>query len=286
MFVGIAVAVVVLIAGVLLAVNMGGDDDDKKEAGDDSTGSSDSADWEDDDYTSIEEVEPDPIAEAVVGDCFFNYGTETTPDLEESWGCDEGSFEVVDLYPGSSDLSSCDSVTLADLAVSYPAGDLVLCLSYQHPLGDAYHAQPGECVFGPAEDDSPWWVTDCQTGAFRVLERLPGVTDSGSCTEDTYYNHYMGYTTSESYLDVMLCMSFIYPDDAGYATMDNCLYMDGDPESDDTTYTFADCDDSNIYVTGRTDEAWASSFCGNHGWNTWESYDFPIHSYTICWQYL
>jgi len=286
---GAIVSVLVIAFGSLLfLIDPAGDDDPDTGTIDTdtwgSTGDTDTGtDW-DDPSSDFESEEPDPIADAVVGDCFYDYGGETEADLEPAV-CGDGTFEVVEIFYGTTDLSSCDSTSHVTTSVSSSANDLVLCLSYQHANGDAYNAEVGECVFGPDDDVSPWYVIDCQTGAFEVLERLTGESDMDACSESTYYNHAFAFTTSESYLDVVLCLSFKYPDDAGYAGLDDCLYMDGDP-ADGATYSFTDCDSANVYVTGRTDEYEASGFCGNDGWNTWTSYDFPVHTYTICWRWL
>lgn len=245
----------------------------------------DYGDYDEEETTGYDppEPEPDPIADAEIGDCFYDHGDETEADLEPASYCDSGTFEVVDLHRGTTDLDACDSADRLSTSVSYASHDLVLCLSYRHSMGDAYHARPGECVFGPDDDTTPWYVIDCQTGAFEVLERLPGEHDMDLCTDSTYYNHAYSFTTSEDYLDVVLCMSMIYPDDMGYASQYDCMRMSGGDA--DRRFAFADCDSANTYVTGRTGEYNATGFCGDHGWTTWQSPDFPAHAYTVCWQY-
>jgi hypothetical protein len=289
-----AAAVVAIAAFLILVIGDDGEDDPESGSGTDdpwaTTGDYD-YDYEEDTYdyetdpAAETTAEYDPIADAAVGDCFYDYGTETEADLE-STSCTDGAFEVVDIYYGTTDLDSCDGVDDLSTSVSSAANDMVLCLSYLYSWGDAYHADPGECVFGSPGEDSYWETIECQTGAFEVLERLTGVADDSGCTESTYYNHSVWFTTSESYLDVTLCMRMIYPDDIGYAGQNDCLSMSGDPDAGTAYYEFSDCDAANVYVTGRTDEYDAAWFCGDDGWASWQSGDFPEHAYTVCWRWL
>jgi eukaryotic-like serine/threonine-protein kinase len=284
----LAVLAVVVIALIVVLPNLGDDGGedpdltisegaDVNETGDDSGLGGEETDPVD--------AETDPVVNAVVGDCFWDNGDETTADLEPS-SCEDGSFEVVDIYYDTTDLSSCDGVDDLTSSVSSPEGNLVLCLSFLHANGEAYHAQVGECVFGPNDSVSEWYPIECQEGAFEVLERLDGVSDPASCSESAYYNQNYTFTTSQAYLDVVLCLSMIYPDDMGYATQDDCMSMSGDPDAGTALFTFADCDSANTYVTGRIDEYDNRDWCGDDGWSTWESYDFPEHAYTVCWRYL
>ncbi|MDA1362864.1 serine/threonine-protein kinase [Glycomyces luteolus] len=284
----LAVLAVVVIALIVVLPNLGGDGGEDPELtlsdGASSDGAADDAGLGGEETDPVE-TETDPVAAAVVGDCFWDYGDETTADLEPSY-CEDGSFEVVEVFEGTTDLSSCDAVDDVTTSVSSSAGDLVLCLSYLHPNGEAYHAEVGECVFGPNDSVSQWYPIDCQEGAFEVLERLEGVSDPASCAGSVYYNQNYTFTTSQSYLDVVLCLSMIYPDDMGYATQDDCMSMSGDPDAGTALFTFADCDSANTYVTGRVDEYENLDWCGDDGWSTWMSTDFPEHAYTVCWRYL
>ncbi|MCC3763491.1 hypothetical protein K3N28_10435 [Glycomyces sp. TRM65418] len=227
----------------------------------------------------------DPVADAVVGDCFYDYGDETTPDLEAT-ACGAGTFEAIDIVEGTTDLSSCDGMAAVDTAVSSTGADRVLCLSYTAIAGDdAYHAQVDECVYGSSTPGSPWNVIDCQDGAFKVIERLEGESSISACSDSTYFVYGVGYTTGQSYLDVTLCLQMIYASgDAGYAEIDDCLSMN----SDYTYFEFvSDCGDGNVYVTGRTNESVDSeSWCNGWGWSYEEVPDFPELSFTICWGYL
>ncbi|MFC4337087.1 LppU/SCO3897 family protein [Salininema proteolyticum] len=276
----IAVVAVLLLGGGGIAAYYLTNDDDSSASPSAAGAQSDSdGNGSEDTDLSDETVEDDPILNATAGDCFTNNGSETSPDLVEAT-CGTGTFSVLEVRNGT-DGSVCEGNPEFDYYASYPSDDVLLCLTYDYG-GDAYHAQVDDCVYGASSGDD-WNKTDCQTGAFRVLERFDGQTDESACTQGTYYNYYMTFSVSEPYLSRLLCMSFIYPDDAGYATKDNCLNMTGDPSS--ASFEFVDCDNANVYVTGRTNEFNAQSFCGNHGWTTWESYDFDDMAYTVCWAY-
>ncbi|THV24384.1 LppU/SCO3897 family protein [Glycomyces paridis] len=228
----------------------------------------------------------DPVADAAIGDCFYDYGDETTPDLEAT-SCGAGTFEAIDIVEGTSDLTSCDDLPLADSAVTSTAADRVLCLSYTAIAGDdAYHAQVDECIYGTSTPDSAWNVIDCQDGAFKVIERLEDESSTSSCTDSTYYIYGLAYTTSQTYLDVTLCLTMIYPGgDAGYAGVDDCMSMN----SDYTYFEFvSDCSDGNVYITGRSNEIFddPEGWCNGWGWHYQEIPDFPELSYTVCWGWL
>ncbi|MEU5154358.1 protein kinase [Glycomyces sp. NPDC021274] len=288
MYAGLAVLAVVVIALVVILPNLGGDDGkDPDYAASDGTAEAtgDDSGLGGEETSEPVDTETDPVATAVVGDCFWDYGDETTADLEPS-SCEDGSFEVVEVYHDTTDLASCDGVDDLSTSVSSSAANLVLCLSFLHANGEAYHAEVGECVFGPNDSVSEWYPIECQEGAFEVLERLEGVSDPGSCEESAYYNQNYTFTTGQAYLDVVLCLSMIYPDDMGYASQDDCMSMSGDPDAGTALFHFADCDSANTYVTGRIDEYENLDWCGDDGWSTWQSYDFPDHAYTVCWRYL
>ncbi|MFG3338654.1 serine/threonine protein kinase [Glycomyces sp. NPDC048151] len=294
LYAALAVVAVVVIALIVILPNLGGEGGEDPDAAlSEGVSSDESSDGEDsglggeetDPETDPVETETDPVAGAVVGDCFWDYGDATTADLEPS-DCEDGSFEVVDIYYDTTDLASCDAVDDMTTSVSSSAGNLVLCLSYLHPNGDAYHAEVGECVYGPNDSVSEWYPLDCQEGAFEVLERLEGVSDPASCSESVYYNQNYTFTTGYEYLDVVLCLKMIYPDDMGYAVQDDCMSMSGDPDAGTALFYFADCGSANTYVTGRVNEYENLEWCGDDGWSTWENSDFPDHAYTVCWRYL
>lgn len=224
--------------------------------------------------------EPDPIAEASVGECYDVYGEDFDAEIE--WAaCGVGTFEVIDIAEGTTDLNSCDWIEYANQAVTSTESNRVLCLAYIVVDGDdAYRAVPGECVYGTSGSGEPWRITGCDTGEFKVLERIEGVADSSSCDDVLYGAHSRYYTTGESYMDVTLCLQIIYPDDIGYAEQYSCMWTDGD-----NYFEFSDCDTANARVMGRTNEYEASYWCEGYGWATWTNYDFPEHAYTVCWEW-
>jgi hypothetical protein len=288
-WIGIALGAVLLIGLGVTAVVIGMDRSDSPGT----TASNSSADSGSDTDTSsdtsvsdpTEAAVADPVADAVIGDCFYDYGDETTPDLEATT-CGAGTFEAIDIIEGTGDLSACDGMAAVDTAVTSTAANRVLCLSYTAIAGDdAYHAQVGECVYGTSTPSSPWNVIECQDGAFKVIERLEDESSISACSDSTYYIYGVGYSTGQSYLDVTLCLQMIYASgDAGYAEVDDCLSMNAD-------YTYfefvSDCGDGNVYVTGRTNEdVDPESWCNGWGWAYEDITDFPELSYTICWGYL
>lgn len=283
----IVLAVVVLVLVIVALVENGGEEGESPR-GDDSTESEETFEdgFRGDSETEYEFEEPtesespDAVAGADIGDCFEDHGDEFSTDIEPV-ACGGATFEVVDIIEGSSDLSACDDVEDADKVVA--SGSRALCLSYIPMAGDdAYHADPGECVYGPNESGTAWNTIDCQTGAFELLERLEGTSDTDDCSDSIYHTLSYTYRTGEPYLHAVLCLRMIYPNgDIGYAEQYDCLSVSGDA----THFEFvSDCDYANAYVTGRTNEYDAgASWCGNDGWVTWASDDFPSHSYTVCW---
>lgn len=282
---GVVLVIGLVVAALVVLPDRSGDSDtattsNSSDDSDDSGGTSGS-----DASDPTEPAVEDPVADAVIGDCFYDYGDETTPDLEPT-SCGAGTFEAIDIVEGTTDLSSCDNVDDVSTAVTSTGADRVLCLSYTAIAGDdAYHAQVDECVYGSSTPDTPWNVIDCQDGAFRVIERLEGESSTSACTDSTYYIYGIGYSTSQTYLDVTLCLQMIYASgDAGYAEIDDCMSMNGDY----THFEFvSDCGDGNVYITGRTNELVdGESWCNGWGWAYEEVPDFPELSFTICWGYL
>jgi hypothetical protein len=243
----------------------------------------------DPDPTEPESTEPDtpsdsPSADAVasadIGSCFHDNGTSGHADLVAT-DCTDGAFKVVRVQSGTTDLSSCDDVTDSDESVASSSDDRVLCLSYLSPGGTAYHARQGDCVFGSG---GPWSTQSCQTGNFKVLATYRGTTDHAKCNSWPHYNEWKTFTVGgDSGLDVLLCLSMNYPDDAGYATQYECLLKSGS----DTHATFTNtgsCASSNVVVTGRTSRYGDRAFCRNDGWTTWRSSAYPSLAYTVCWR--
>jgi hypothetical protein len=284
-WVGIALGVVLVvalgIAGLVYALDTA-DEPGVTATGSDAEGDSGGADPTD---AASEAVVADPVADAVIGDCFYNNGDETLPELE-STVCGAGAFETVDIVEGTSDLTACDGMPAVNLAVNSTGADRVLCLSYNVMDGDdAYHAQVDQCVYGTSAVGSAWYVLECQDGAFKVIERLDGESSIDACSDSTYYIYGVAYATGQTYLDTTLCLQMVYASgDIGYAEVDDCLSMNSD-------YTYAefvsDCDDGNVYVTGRTNEIVdGESWCNGWGWAYEEVPDFPELSFTVCWGWL
>ncbi|XCM30665.1 hypothetical protein ABXI76_15970 [Streptomyces parvus] len=224
---------------------------------------------------------PDPVADAEVGSCFYDEGTDTTVDLREA-ECTTGAFEVVDLHHGTTDLDSCDDVENSDRSISSPRNDLVMCLSFLSADGDAYHADQGDCVYG--RKAGAWDTQACETGNFKVLAVYNG-SDTSKCDDWPRYNYWKKIDgPPDADRDVLLCLSMNYPDDIGYAEMDQCLLQRG--SGDRTTHTnTGSCSTSNIVVSGRTPHYGAAAFCRDNGWTTWQNPSFPDLAYTVCFRW-
>lgn len=226
------------------------------------------------------EPEPHPIRDAEEGDCFTNSGTMEDMDLEATT-CGDSTFEAVEVLHDTTDSDDCGP---SDWTVSYSRYDLVMCLDYQHSLGDAYHASEGDCVYGDSGADTDWTEEGCETGNFTVLERLKGTKDTSRC--EGGYGTYSRYFTVERWpeLNAVLCLRMNYPDDIGYAEQDTCMIKTGSPP--DLDFEFADCDRSNVVVIGRTPTYDDPGFCGDDGWSTWRPRGYPGLAYTACFRGL
>jgi hypothetical protein len=232
---------------------------------------------------TTEYIESDPVAEAVIGDCFNVSGDISDVEVGiESTYCGAGAFEVIDIVEGTSDLGACDWNEDSDQSVTSTVTARVLCLAYIAIDGDtAYRAQLDECVYGPNDYTSAWTITDCETGAFRVIERYEGEADANACANDAYGDRARTYAAADSYFDVTLCLQIVYPDDLGYAEQYTCMVL-----YEDDSFRYADsCEVANVRVVGRTSDYEASGFCEGYGWSTWSSPEFPEHSYTVCWEW-
>lgn len=251
-----------------------GDDTTAGAAGDDSDA--------DGDGTRSPSPAPDPVGDAEIGSCFDDEGTRTRPDLV-STSCSPGAFKVVDIRHGTTGLDSCDGVDDSDESVSSQRHDLVLCLSYLNPGGDAYHAGQGDCVYGP-NGSGAWHTEPCETGNFKVLAVYRG-RDESKCGDWPHYNLLKPFNgPSGAGLDRILCLSMNYPDAMGYAQVRQCLLKSG--SGSDATFTnTGSCDSSNVVVSGRTGRYEAASFCGNDGWTTWRSREYPELAYTVCYRW-
>ncbi|NUS15538.1 MAG: hypothetical protein HOY69_29790 [Streptomyces sp.] len=253
--------------------------DDKSDGGTDGStdGSSDSGGSD----LPSDPPSADPIADAQTGDCFSNSGTESSPDLTSTY-CDSGTFKAVDVLHGTSDTHQCDDVPEDDWNVGYPGRDLVLCLSYQYDHGTAYHSKPGTCVYGESAT-SDWDELSCQTGAFTVLARYTGTTSDAKCKGLRNYDwsEHFG-VTGRSDLDVTLCLSMVYPDDAGHAVLNECLKFTGSYSQ--PHMKAVSCSSANVIVTGRTHVYNDKKFCGNDAWTTWKPNNFASLAYTLCYR--
>lgn len=258
--------------------------DDGSDLGDSSgdDGSDDSGDSGGSATPSDSPTQEDPIATAQTGDCFDNSGTATTADLTPAM-CAPQTFKVVQVLQGTTVTSGCDSVAGDDWNVSYTNRNLVLCLSYQYENGSAYHATAGDCVYGSSAT-SDWDELDCQTGAFTVQKRITGTTDGSRCKNlrDNDWAEHFG-VSGRSDLDVTLCLTMIYPDDAGHAVLNQCMHFSG--SSTHPSLHAAKCGSANVIVTGRTPHYNDSKFCGNDAWATWKPNNYPELSYTLCYRY-
>lgn len=224
------------------------------------------------------EPEPHPIRDAEEGDCFSNDGTMQDMELTAT-SCGDSTFEAVEVLHGTTDPDDCGP---SDWTVRYPSYDLVMCLDYRHASGSAYHADEGDCVYGESGSGTHWSTQECETGNFTVLERLKGTKDTSRC-EGGYGTYSRYFTVKRSpELNVVLCLRINYPDDIGYAERNHCMIKTGSPP--DLDFTFSDCDRANVIATGRTSVYDNTAFCGDQGWSTWRSSEFPDLSYTACFR--
>ncbi|WUH92971.1 hypothetical protein OG900_24560 [Streptomyces sp. NBC_00433] len=252
----------------------GDDPTDDGAPGDDGSGSSDPA-------PSDSPTPEDPIATAQTGDCFTNTGTARSADLTRVT-CVPQTFKVVQVLHGTTDTHGCDRVPEDSWNVSYPGQNLVLCLSYQYENGSAYHAAAGSCVYGSGAT-SDWDQLSCQAGAFTVQKRITGTTDGSRCKglRNNDWAEHFG-VSGRSDLDVTLCLSMIYPDDAGHAVLNQCMRFSGTATR--PSLHAATCAKANVIVTGRTPKYNNGKFCGSDAWTTWKPSDFPELAYTLCYR--
>lgn len=264
-----------------------GSDDTGSSAGSD-TGGSDSGTGDGSDGSNDGSDEPDAtpsqdaIDTAAVGDCFDNSGTESSPDLSSTI-CGPGTFETLQVLHGTTDTHQCDNVPKDSWNVAYLNRQIVLCLSYEYEHGTAYYAKPGACVWGTSAT-SDWNENDCETGAFTVLRRLTGTTDTGKCkgVKNSDWSEHFG-VTGRTDLGVTLCLSMNYPDDAGHAVMNECMKMTG--ASNHPVLHSSSCGSANIVINGITHTYNNSKFCGNNGWSTWKPNYWSQLAYTVCYRW-
>ncbi|WP_406300431.1 hypothetical protein OG948_34880 (plasmid) [Embleya sp. NBC_00888] len=169
--------------------------------------------------------------------------------------------------------------------MSSKRNNLVLCLSYQHPNGTAYHARAGDCVYGLSSGYS-WNAWPCQTGNFKVQAAYRDTTDTSKCNSWPNNNLWKTFTvSSDTGLNVLLCLSINYPDDLGRAAVRTCLRKSG-TDAHPTFTNVGSCAGSNVVVTGRTAAPRNAAFCGRDGSAYWDSPEYPALSYTVCWRWL
>ncbi len=187
---------------------------------------------------------------------------------------------MVRINEGSTDLDGCANVPGNDESVSSKRYSRVLCLSYQSPGGDSYHARQGDCVFGPS-GGGQWSLLSCRTGAFKVLAVYTGTSDHSKCDGWPHYNQWRTVPGPRGAdRDVLQCLSMVFPDDAGYAPVRTCLLKSGSTFTD-----VGSCERSNVYVTGRTSTPNYPAFCGQDASTYWRSNEFPDLGYTVCWRW-
>ncbi|MEV7026350.1 hypothetical protein [Kitasatospora sp. NPDC093558] len=223
------------------------------------------------------------IETASVGSCFYDHGTDTSADLATAT-CTPGAFKVLRVFENTTDLRSCDDVTDSDESVTSARAQRVLCLSYLSSEG-AFHAHKDDCVTG-ASTGGPWRVVPCASGSFKVLAVYQGNTDESQCKGWPNYNQWKKINDAPSASrKVLLCLSYVFPDDAAYATVGECLSMTGSAE--DATFTnVGSCARSNVVVVGRSYKYSDAAYCQGYGWTTRQPTAYPSLAYTMCWRYL
>lgn len=224
---------------------------------------------------------PDVYRDSSSGDCLANKGSFEHPDLVAS-SCVNGAFQVLQVRHGTTDTSQCDSLGNDDYNASSKAVNTVLCLTYR--TSSAYHARAGSCVYGPNSSSSTWYEKTCQTGNFRVVQRIGGTTDKSRCPSGGSVDESLTTSTNWPQLNVLLCLSMNYPDAAGRAKVNQCLLRT--VRGSTAYFTAVNCNQANVVVTGRTHTYHDTAFCGSNGWTTWPSNDFPAFSYTVCFRNL
>lgn len=221
----------------------------------------------------------DPLAGASAGDCYANNGTEDNADWQSDSGCQTGDFKVVQVESDTTDSSSaCGGVQNWDLAIPDDAGDQVLCMAYQD-ASPAYEATPNQCVFGPPGSGQTWNFESCGTGNFTVDEVYRDTTDTSKCgsgSDEGISFEVSGYPD----IDKVLCLSMNYPW-ISTVQMNGCVWESGSG-SDVTFSNVSSCDEANRIVTGRVFQPNDGSFCGQWGWYTWQSGDYPSLGVTVC----
>lgn len=231
--------------------------------------------------TPTDTATPSPtstLASAEAGDCFANEGTFDRPDLSPA-DCASASFRAVRVLHDTTDSDECNDAPNVDYRVS--ADDTVLCLTLQ--IGSAYHAHPGDCVFGTGGANS-WTQQPCRVGNFTLRARLSGTTDHSGCKAYTPFDYYASTRTGWSELDTVLCLAMNYPNAAARAAVGTCLLMTGPANNAD--FQAVSCPQANVVVTARTRAYADSAFCTGYGWTSWEPRSIPNLAYTVCYRHV
>ncbi|MFE2262609.1 caspase, EACC1-associated type [Streptomyces griseosporeus] len=218
-----------------------------------------------------------PIATVEEGDCLTMDGTYDDPDYRET-DCTGGVLKVLAAFSGTTDRGECAGFSEADVVTTSEGLQRVVCLSYQG--GGAYHAGPGDCVYGPNAKGGNWTRQSCVTGNFTVKARLTGTSDTSRCQSYPGVEQTLTSTTRWSELNVVQCLAMNFPNAAGRPPVGSCLLMTGSGQN--TDYQAASCGQANVMVTGRVSHYYDTAYCGSYGWTTWRSGDFPDIAYTVC----
>jgi hypothetical protein len=229
----------------------------------------------------------DPIASARVGNCFSADISGSRVDLH-SVSCGPGAYQLIQRYDNSTDGGQCDNLADNDYTVTYPDRRLVFCLTYHYGDDQAAHARLGTCI-GQADGSDSWYPYSCQPGTFKVVGRYHGSTDASRCGTSPYYDWNVNTTVSgNSAANLLLCLSFQFGSDAGYARVGNCMIRNGSGSSFTLSFpSGSSCDGTNTVITGRDikfSDAGAKSFCGNDGYAGQSITRYPQLSYTVCWR--
>jgi hypothetical protein len=221
----------------------------------------------------------DPLAGASPGNCYANNGTEDDPQWQLDPGCGTGDFKVVAVEPDTTDTSSaCSGVQGWDLDYPDQVGDQVLCMAYLDS-SSAYGAAAGQCVFGPPGLYQAWDFASCGTGNFTVVNVYRDSTDPYPCGSGSDYNVSI---TVPGYPDLakVLCLQMNFPW-ISTVQVNGCVWQSG--SGSDTSFSpVSSCSDANAVVEGRIFEPDDGSFCGQYGWDSWRSTDYPDLGVTVC----
>jgi hypothetical protein len=230
----------------------------------------------------------DPIGSARVGNCFNAQISGTRVDLTPI-ACGGGTYQLIARYDNVTSASQCSGLANTDYTVTYPDRKLTFCLMYHYGDDQAAHAQLGTCIGQPSGSES-WFSYSCQPGTFKVLGRFHGSTDTGQCGTSAYFNFSVNTAVpGNGAANLLLCLSYQFGSDAGYARVGNCMIRNGTSTSFTLSFpSGTSCDGTNVVITGRdnkfTDTS-AKAFCGNDGYLGQAVTRYPKLSFTVCWRF-